>query len=1048
MKSRKFLYSLTSIVLTSFLVSVFIVFAADPGTPFAPDDNVQDPGDPLSVWGGCGPTDPNCYVTVSGGVSTWDTITSPAGAQSLTFDDGELNSWTVNSNTETFHTITANSLTTGKVFSIASSTLSSGSLIDLAITGTAALTNQKGINVSLTGANASIGQITYAGYFSNTHTGSTPTNIGVYGGTDPTTNGSIGVYGVGGTGIYGDGSFGIGVHGETTSYIGIRATSTDGVAFESYTTSGASIESHATSGIPISLFDNTTGTNTVEPMMQIYRSTTGTAATGLGGSIVFNIETNVSPEQEANSIVSKWTTATDATRTSEFYITGVNSGTTGTLLTISGDGKTGIGDTTPASLLTVGSGDLFQVNSSGAIAAVTGYTQGSGTMSLTSANTTQVTTSSILALNGNSLTSGTGFYGASSTLTSGALVNLSVSSTAALLNTQKVLNISTSGANANANQTTYGGYFSNTHTGAGGLTANRAVYATSSGATTNTAVYATASGGTTAIGLYATASGGTNNYAINSDGPLLLGGTTSNNILIQYITGDNLSIGAGATQSGSFRSLFFGSSSGLNATNADDSLFLGLSSGDTATNASNSNFLGRFAGYQATNASNSNFLGESAGYQATNASHSIFMGYQAGYTSANAKNSIFIGNNAGVSDAVDNTVDGYSILIGPITSTNGFSNSIAIGYGASNTSANELVIGSGDSPINNVYFGGGTSNTGFAGSDYTINGSTPGAGLISENLAGGSLILAGGKATGNAVGGSLIFKTSDAGASGATLQSLSTKATLLTNGNFGIGDTTPDYLLDVEKTGTDGYIFAIHDSDGECLHDPEAGSETVTCSSDERLKSNIVDSESVLDYLNSFRIRNYDVIASGNNMTGVIAQEVLENHPELVSILSNGMYSVQLPNQWKLVKGIQELDIKLRDINDFENEGNSFGEKLIAWFASSTNGIKKLFVKDTICIGDYDTCISKADLEILKVLIKEKALNNVVKDTPIPEGGSSDSVDEDTAVEEDPGDVTIEESAPEEIMPAEENINESEEIINQEQENTNEENHQDDQSSN
>ena len=41
-------------------------------------------------------------------------------------------------------------------------------------------------------------------------------------------------------------------------------------------------------------------------------------------------------------------------------------------------GNVGIGDTSPASALTVGSGDLFQVNSSGAIAAVTGYTQASG----------------------------------------------------------------------------------------------------------------------------------------------------------------------------------------------------------------------------------------------------------------------------------------------------------------------------------------------------------------------------------------------------------------------------------------------------------------------------------------------------------------------------------------------------------------------------------------------------------------------------------------------------------------------------------------------
>jgi hypothetical protein len=47
-------------------------------------------------------------------------------------------------------------------------------------------------------------------------------------------------------------------------------------------------------------------------------------------------------------------------------------------ITILGGGNVGIGDTTPAAALTVGNGDLFQVNSSGEIAAVTGYSQGSG----------------------------------------------------------------------------------------------------------------------------------------------------------------------------------------------------------------------------------------------------------------------------------------------------------------------------------------------------------------------------------------------------------------------------------------------------------------------------------------------------------------------------------------------------------------------------------------------------------------------------------------------------------------------------------------------
>ena len=208
----------------------------------------------------------------------------------------------------------------------------------------------------------------------------------------------------------------------------------------------------------------------------------------------------------------------------------------------------------------------------------------------------------------------------------------------------------------------------------------------------------------------------------------------------------------------------------------------------------------------------------------------------------------------------------------------------------------------------------------------------------------------------------------------------------------------------------------------------------MTCSSDERLKANIADSASVLEHLNGFRIRNYDVLASGDHMTGVIAQEVMQDYPELVSVLPGGMYSVQLPNQWKLVKGIQELDIRLHDIEDFKEEGNSFGDKLREWLGSSSNGIRSLFVKDTICIGE--TCI---DEDQLKALIQGASGNN---NEPEPEtGGENEEESEwdDIVVEEEEGDDIIEEPNLEEVI-IEEESNEPEEIINQEQENTNEEN--------
>lgn len=71
-------------------------------------------------------------------------------------------------------------------------------------------------------------------------------------------------------------------------------------------------------------------------------------------------------------------------------------------------------------------------------------------------------------------------------LSSGALLYLSVNSTAAASNTQKGLEIQTQGTNATSSQTTYGAFVNNNHDG------------TSS----------------TNVGLYARASGGTNNYAI------------------------------------------------------------------------------------------------------------------------------------------------------------------------------------------------------------------------------------------------------------------------------------------------------------------------------------------------------------------------------------------------------------------------------------------------------------------------------------------------------------------------------------------------------
>ena len=173
------------------------------------------------------------------------------------------------------------------------------------------------------------------------------------------------------------------------------------------------------------------------------------------------------------------------------------------LLNPSGQGNVGIGTATPSALLhvlgttqqlrlgydasdyvgyTVSSTGSLTMAGTGTNTGMTFTNSGTGSFTFNSSATAGTTTTSALALNANSLTAGTGLYGASSTLTSGKLVDLEVSGTAAAAN-QTGLNVLTTGANGTAGITTYGAQISNTH---------------STNTSTNVALYLNASGGATA----------------------------------------------------------------------------------------------------------------------------------------------------------------------------------------------------------------------------------------------------------------------------------------------------------------------------------------------------------------------------------------------------------------------------------------------------------------------------------------------------------------------------------------------------------------------
>jgi hypothetical protein len=120
-------------------------------------------------------------------------------------------------------------------------------------------------------------------------------------------------------------------------------------------------------------------------------------------------------------------------------------------------GNLGIGDSTPASMLTVGSGDLFQVNSSGAIVASTGYTQTSGNFAMSGTGTFGTGTGAV-SLNGDTaVASGKSLFTSTvDTAAAGALAVGNVNATSVTLCNSAACDTVTIGSNADADTITIG----------------------------------------------------------------------------------------------------------------------------------------------------------------------------------------------------------------------------------------------------------------------------------------------------------------------------------------------------------------------------------------------------------------------------------------------------------------------------------------------------------------------------------------------------------------------------------------------------------------
>lgn len=265
-----------------------------------------------------------------------------------------------------------NSITSGTGLYVASSSLSSGSLIDVAVASTAAASNlQKGINVSLSGANATGSQTTKGIAVSNIHSGTNPLNYGVYSIVD---NGSSSS-----SAIYGESTNGRGVTGiATTTGNGVRGDAGSGAGVFGVSSSGQGVSGLSTTGYGGYFQVAPTSTNTIVSVLGIDRTSTGTAGNGIGGAITFTNKASDAQGYISSQIVSTWTDVTVGTRTGDLQFFTTNSTTTALKLAITGDGRV--------------YGSALH-NNAGAVTGTTNQYVASGTFTPTLFNTTNVSAS-------------------------------------------------------------------------------------------------------------------------------------------------------------------------------------------------------------------------------------------------------------------------------------------------------------------------------------------------------------------------------------------------------------------------------------------------------------------------------------------------------------------------------------------------------------------------------------------------------------------------------------------------------------------------------
>lgn len=134
-----------------------------------------------------------------------------------------------------------------------------------------------------------------------------------------------------------NGSSGVGISSSTTSGNAFYGVSTNSYAAYLQSTNGYGAFVYSTNNTALYAGVNPSSTNSVVDVMNVQRTTSGTAANGIGGAINYLLQTSGGSTVTAVKLEAIWDDATTATRTSDFVVTLKDSTVSFAAMTIKGD---------------------------------------------------------------------------------------------------------------------------------------------------------------------------------------------------------------------------------------------------------------------------------------------------------------------------------------------------------------------------------------------------------------------------------------------------------------------------------------------------------------------------------------------------------------------------------------------------------------------------------------------------------------------------------------------------------------------------------------